>query len=215
MPSSTMRDERPHDLDEGTSSPASRDRVSCTSAIDADAAHRLLDGRLGLAATPSRRPCSRSSDEIVCRLFFTRWWISRIVASFDSSSRSRRRSSETSRSSTTAPVTAPWSSSGMQRISTVTSAPRSTSSVTGAPMAKAVRTTVVVEAELGEAQALGVGVDARCGAGPTRALGDVYSTRPAASRRITPSPTRGRLLGLGVLGVEGEVARWRSCGRSG
>ena len=54
-------------------------------------------------ATSSRRPCSRSSDEIVCRLFFTRWWISRIVASFDSSSRSRRRSSEMSRSSTTAP----------------------------------------------------------------------------------------------------------------
>ena len=58
----------------------------------------------------SRRPCSRSSDEIVCRLFFTRWWISRIVASLESSSRSRRRSSEMSRMSTTAPDTAPLSS---------------------------------------------------------------------------------------------------------
>ena len=52
----------------------------------------------------SRRPCSRSSAAIVCRLFFTRWWISRIVASFDSSSRSRRRRSVTSRSSTSTPT---------------------------------------------------------------------------------------------------------------
>ena len=37
---------------------------------------------------------------MVCRLFFTRWWISRMVASFDSSRRSRRRRSVTSRSST-------------------------------------------------------------------------------------------------------------------
>ena len=62
---------------------------------------------LASSATCSRRPCSRSSDEIVCRLFFTRWWISRIVASFDSSSRSRWRSSVTSRSSSTPPVTSP------------------------------------------------------------------------------------------------------------
>ena len=41
----------------------------------------------------SRRACSRSSAATVCRLFFTRWWISRIVASLVSSSRSRRRSS--------------------------------------------------------------------------------------------------------------------------
>ena len=48
----------------------------------------------------SRRPWSRSSAAIVCRLFFTRWWISRMVASFESSSRSRRRRSVTSRMST-------------------------------------------------------------------------------------------------------------------
>ena len=32
-------------------------------------------------ATPTRRACSRSSAATVCRLFFTRWWISRMVAS--------------------------------------------------------------------------------------------------------------------------------------
>ena len=79
----------------------------------------------------SRRPCRRSSDEIVWRLFFTRWWISRMVASLESSRRSRRRSSEMSRSSTSEPVTVPCSSSGMNRMSTVISGPRSISSVAG------------------------------------------------------------------------------------
>jgi len=88
----------------------------------ADAPHRLLDGRLA-SADASRRPCRRSSDEIVCRLFFTRWWISRIVASLDRSRRSRRRSSEMSRSSTTAPVTSSLSIRGRHRTSTVTSGP--------------------------------------------------------------------------------------------
>ena len=37
-------------------------------------------------------------------------------------------------------------------------------------------------------------------------LGDVYSTRPDASRRITPSPTRGASSRLDVLRVEREVA---------
>ena len=51
--------------------------------------------RSAARASPSgsRRACSRSSAATVCRLFFTRWWISRIVASLVSSSRSRRRSS--------------------------------------------------------------------------------------------------------------------------
>ena len=108
----------------------------------------------------SRRPCRRSSDEIVCRLFFTRWWISRIVASFDSSSRSRRRSSEMSRSSTTAPDTSPCSTSGMQRNSTLISGPTSTSSVTGSGIANAVMTEGFVEAELAEPHAFGVRVHA-------------------------------------------------------
>ena len=51
----------------------------------------------------NRRDCRRSSDEIVCRLFFTRWWISRIVASLLSSNRSRLRSSVTSRTSRSPP----------------------------------------------------------------------------------------------------------------
>ena len=138
----------------------------------------------------SRRPCSRSSDEIVCRLFFTRWWISRMVASFDSSSRSRRRSSEMSRSSTTAPVTAPWSSSGMPRISTVMSMPRGSSSVTGSPRAKAVRTTDSSRpsSENRSPSALAC-TPRRCSA--DTALGEVYSTRPEASSTMTPSPTRG------------------------
>src|SRR5262249_15509224 len=59
-----------------------------------------------------RRACSRSSAATVCRLFFTRWWISRIVASLVISSRSRCRSSVTSRTSTRAPVRMPFTTSG-------------------------------------------------------------------------------------------------------
>ncbi len=82
-----------------------------------------------------RRACNRSSELIVCRLFFTRWWISRMVASLDSSSRSRRRSSLMSRMRTTAPVASPRSSNGMQLMTTVTPDGRSTSWVTGMPNA--------------------------------------------------------------------------------
>ncbi len=138
----------------------------------------------------SRRPCSRSSDEMVCRLFFTRWWISRMVASFDSSSRSRRRSSEMSRSSTTAPVTPPCSSSGMHRISTVTWGPRSISSVSGRAVAKAVRTAVSCSPiSPSRMPSVLAWTPTRCSA--EMALGDEYSTRPDPSSRITPSPTRG------------------------
>ena len=73
---------------------------------------------------------------MVCRLFLTRWWISLIVASFDTRSRSLLRSSDTSRSSTTAPSTRPLSSSGMQRRTIVLSS-RSTSSTTGWAVKKA------------------------------------------------------------------------------
>ena len=52
----------------------------------------------------TRRAWSRSSEAIVWRLFFTRWWISRIVASFDTSIRSRRRRSVTSRIITIPPA---------------------------------------------------------------------------------------------------------------
>ena len=175
-----------------TSSPAPCDSVSCTKAIDR---MRRTDSSMACLASglSSRRPCSRSSDEIVCRLFFTRWWISRIVASLDSSSRSRRRSSEMSRSSTTAPLAAPRSSSGMHRISTTTSLPRDSSSVTGEPVANAVRTTFSSRPSSPSRRPSAVGVNAeRCSV--DTAFGEAYSTRPDESSTITPSPTRGASL---------------------
>ena len=78
----------------------------------------------------NRRPWSRSSAAIVWRLFFTRWWISRIVASFDISIRSRRRRSVTSRMSTTTPVVRFCSTCGIARMRIDVSA-RSISSSTG------------------------------------------------------------------------------------
>ena len=60
-----------------------------------------------------------------------------MAASFERSSRSRRRTSVTSRSRIIAPVTDPWDSSGMQCTSTITSGRRSTSSTTGRPVASA------------------------------------------------------------------------------
>ena len=78
------------------------DSVSCTSAIDPTRRTASASAASASGAS-SRRACSRSSAATVCRLFFTRWWISRIVASLVMSSRSRRRSSLTSRSSTSAP----------------------------------------------------------------------------------------------------------------
>jgi len=46
----------------------------------ADAPDGLVDARLR-SADCSRRACNRNSDEMVCRLFLTRWWTSRMVAS--------------------------------------------------------------------------------------------------------------------------------------
>ena len=63
--------------------------------------------RPGRPGCPTRRACSRSSAATVCRLFFTRWWISRMVASLVISSRSRRRTSVMSRTSTSAPIGTP------------------------------------------------------------------------------------------------------------
>ena len=112
----------------------------------------------------SRRPCRRSNDEMVCRLFFTRWWISRIVASLVSSRRSRLRTSVTSRSSSTPPVTVACPAApdriGMHRVSRVTSSVWSNSSITGAMRVERPAHRGVVEPELGEAQPDGVGADA-------------------------------------------------------
>ena len=55
-------------------------------------------------AVSLRRAWMRSSDAIVCRLFFTRWWTSRMVASLTLSSCSRRRASVRSSTSTSAPA---------------------------------------------------------------------------------------------------------------
>ncbi len=79
------------------------------------------------ASESIRRDCSRSSAATVCRLFFTRWWISRMVASLVINSRSRRRSSVTSRQSTREPVGVPLGFSGMVR--SVTTPPCASTSV--------------------------------------------------------------------------------------
>ena len=78
-----------------------------------DAADGLLERGLGVGP-PMRRAWRRSRAATVWRLFFTRWWISRMVASLVTSSRSRRRRSVTSRSSTRAP-TVGLGRSGMAR----------------------------------------------------------------------------------------------------
>lgn len=67
-----------------------------------------------------RRDCRCSSAATVCRLFFTRRWISRIVASLVMSPRSRRRAFDTSRHSRTAPSRCPCSVSGTARSDSAT-----------------------------------------------------------------------------------------------
>ena len=113
-----------------TSSPGSRESDSWTRAI---VRIRRTDSETAALASGfvSRRACRRSNDEIVCRLFFTRWWISRIVASLLNSSRSRLRSSVTSRTSSTPAMTSSDLMTGTQRHSSVVSTPCSNSSMTG------------------------------------------------------------------------------------
>ena len=84
-----------------------------------------------------RRACSRSSAATVCRLFFTRWWISRIVASLLSSARSRRRISVASRTSTSVAAWRPPRRSGTPR--SVTTAPEF--SISAPPAARPEATT--------------------------------------------------------------------------
>ena len=93
------------------------DSVSCTIAIDPT--RRTASSSAARASGAcSRLACSRSSAATVCRLFFTRWWISLIVASLVSSSRSLRRNSVTSLTRTSAPVRWPPTTSGMERSCT-------------------------------------------------------------------------------------------------
>ena len=87
--------------------------VSCTIAIE-PTRRTASSSAAGASGLSIRRAWSRSSAATVCRLFFTRWWISRIVASLVISSRSRLRRSVTSRSSTSAPMRSPCGRSGMR-----------------------------------------------------------------------------------------------------
>ena len=96
----------------------------------ADPAYGLLQGG-GRLPESIRRACSRSSAATVCRLFFTRWWISRMVVSLVTSSRSRRRRSVTSRSRITPPMCSPSGRSGIARTISAT--------VAGADLGVAVR----------------------------------------------------------------------------
>ena len=66
----------------------------------------------------ARRAWRRSIAATVCRLFLTRWWISRIVASLPMRARSRRRRSVTSWRNTMAPVRTPSRTRGMPRSRT-------------------------------------------------------------------------------------------------
>ena len=154
----------------------------------------------------NRRPCRRSSDEIVCRLFFTRWWISRIVASFDSSSRSRRRSSETSRGE--------HDRAGHRAVVDQRDAADEHGHV-GLPLELLGDRRRDRERRLARGCRRGPSSPKRSPSAlawtPMRwsadtPLGDVYSTRPDASRRITPSPTRGASSVSASSRVEREVA---------
>ena len=82
---------------------------------------RTASSSADLASAESiRRAWRRSSAATVWRLFFTRWWISRMVASLVTSSRSRRRRSLTSRTSTSAPIRVPCGRSGIDRTISAT-----------------------------------------------------------------------------------------------
>ena len=103
-----------------TFSPGVCASVSCTTAI-APTRRTASSSASRASGLSMRRACSRSSAATVCRLFFTRWWISRIVASLLSSARSRRRISVASRTSTSEPTWRPPRCSGTPR--SVTTAP--------------------------------------------------------------------------------------------
>ena len=78
----------------------------------------------------------------------------------------------------------------MPRISTVMSTPRASSSVAGAPVSNAVRTTVSSSPSSENRRPSAFAwTPSRCRV--DTALGDVYSTLPEESRTMAPSPTRG------------------------
>ena len=172
-----------------TSSSALWARVSCTTEMDP---MRRTDSPKAARASSdcSRRAWSLSSDEMVCKLFFTRWWISRMVVSLDTNWRSRRRSSVTSRTRTMAPVATPVSSSGKQWLTTATSSDRSISSMAAVRRENADRSI----AEPNPVSPNRAPTTPRVIPSRWRtetALGDANSIRPSASTNRRPSPTRG------------------------
>ena len=196
-----------------TTSPASRDSVSCTIAIERI---RRSDSSIAACASGdcSRRPCSRSSAAMVCRLFFTRWWISRMVASFDSSSRSRRRRSVTSRSSTQHADDLRRSTAAGSPARSSDVSPRSISSVTGSRARMATSTASWSKPISREVQARRVRVDAeavhradRVGAGEAHPQVGVEQDHAVADA--------GRVLELVVVLAEREACPRRSSPRSG
>jgi hypothetical protein len=91
----------------------------------------------------------------------------------------------------------------MQRTSMMTS-PRSTSSVTGLPTVSNAAHRLVVEAELAQAHALGVGVHAHA-VQRRHGVGRGVLARRGASSTITPSPTRGDSLESESSALEREL----------
>ena len=144
-----------------------------------------------------RRDCIRSSAATVWRLFFTRWWTSRIVASLVISSRSLRRSSVTSRTRMTAPVRRPSSVSGTARRESVppracmserqAARPMSTSGSDSSTGLRDCSTSVDSSARV--VPVMSPSMPKRWKA--ERAFGEVHRTTPASSSSTTPSPTRG------------------------
>jgi len=173
------------------------ERVSWTTAI-VDTLRCASASALLVSGDPLRRAWSRSSAETVWRLFFTRWWISRIVASFVISSRSRSRSSETSRTRIRAPFFLPYSVRGIDRSDSAT--PRDSTSVRHA--ARPVSTSGRDSSTGALASSCSVTPAARsvptmepCSPrrwNPLIAFGLAYTTTPSGSSRTMPSPTRGR-----------------------
>jgi len=121
-----------------------------------------------------------------------------MVASFDSSSLSRLRTSVTSRTSNRPPVTAlswptPVASTGMHRTNRMTSDVCSNSSITGSLVSYARRTGLSLKPSSARRMPTAFApMPTRCSA--DTALGDAKRTRASSSSAITPSPTRGAAL---------------------
>ncbi|VTR77981.1 hypothetical protein CHMI_02757 [Cellulomonas hominis] len=194
--SAARRSDRPTSSSNTTVSSRVWDSVSCTRAIVAT--RRMASSRAARASgTFIRRACSRSSAATVCRLFFTRWWISRIVASLVMSSRSRRRSSDTSRQSRTAPMRS-WSSvSGTARRDRATPCASMSVRHGARPMrTSGIDSSTVDFCSTRSATTSTSDRPTRSSIAPSRwkqdrAFGLAYRTSPSEFRRTRPSPTRG------------------------